>query len=95
MADAVRLSAADVVHLNPIYHYRWEEAQQAHILLYPEGLVRLNDTAAAVLGQCRTHRPVSAVIDSLAATYGDTAIEAEILEFLQICLDKGWICVCP
>ncbi|MFX5622761.1 pyrroloquinoline quinone biosynthesis peptide chaperone PqqD, partial [Acinetobacter baumannii] len=28
---------------------QWEEAQQAWVLLYPEGMVTLNDSAAAIL----------------------------------------------
>jgi len=91
MTDAVHLTAEDVVQLNPMYHYQWEEPQQAYILLYPEGLVKLNDTAAAVLGQCQTSRPISAVVEALVAAYGDSDIEADVIEFLQDCVGKGWI----
>ena len=33
-------------------HFRlqWEEAQGCHVLLYPEGMVKLNDSAALILG---------------------------------------------
>lgn len=95
MTDAPRLTVEDEVELNPMYLYRWEEPQQAHILLYPEGLVKLNDTAAAILGQCQTRRPVRAVIDSLAAAYGASDIEADVIDFLRTCLGKGWIRVNP
>jgi pyrroloquinoline quinone biosynthesis protein D len=91
MTDAIHLTAQDFVELNPMYHYQWEEPQQAYILLYPEGLVKLNDTAAAVLGHCLDSRPVSAVIDALAASYADADIAADVIEFLQDCVGKGWI----
>jgi pyrroloquinoline quinone biosynthesis protein D len=95
MTDAARLNVGDAVQLNPMYQYRWEEPQQAYILLYPEGLVKLNDTAAAVLGYCLTSRTVSEVIDALTATYDATGIEEDVIEFLQDCAAKGWIRVNP
>ena len=31
---------------------QWEPAQEAHVLLYPEGMVKLNGSAAAILSRC-------------------------------------------
>ena len=31
---------------------RWEPAQEAHVLLYPEGMVKLNGSAGAILSRC-------------------------------------------
>ena len=91
MTETVSLTVEDVVELNPMFMYRWEEAQQAHILLYPEGVVKLNETAAAVLGQCQTRRPISAVIESLVTAYGAQDIDADVIDFLLTAQDKGWI----
>lgn len=33
--------------INPLFLFRWEQTQQAYVLLYPEGVVKLNDTARA------------------------------------------------
>ena len=33
--------------LGGTFRLQWEEAQQAYVLLYPEGMVELGDTAAA------------------------------------------------
>jgi PqqA peptide cyclase len=38
-------------------------------LLYPEGVLLVNDTAAAVLGHCDGTRPVDAIVARLAAEY--------------------------
>ncbi|PPS58457.1 pyrroloquinoline quinone biosynthesis peptide chaperone PqqD [Pantoea sp. BRM17] len=29
------------------YRLQWEAAQQSHVVLYPEGMAKLNETAAA------------------------------------------------
>ncbi len=91
MTDSVRLQSDDVVEINPMYLYRWEEPQQAHVLLYPEGVVKLNETAAAILGHCRDSQPVSAVVDALVTLYGTHEVEDDVRDFLHTALDKGWI----
>ena len=32
---------------------QWEPAQEAHVLLYPEGMVKLNGSAGAILSALR------------------------------------------
>lgn len=93
MSDTPRLTLGDIVELNPIYLYRWEEPQQSHVLLYPEGLVKLNDSAGAILGQCQTARSIAEVVDALANAYGVNDIEGDVLDFLQTALEKGWVVV--
>jgi pyrroloquinoline quinone biosynthesis protein D len=35
------------------FRLQWEPAQQAHVLLYPEGMVKLNGSAGEILKRCR------------------------------------------
>jgi pyrroloquinoline quinone biosynthesis protein D len=35
--------------LKPIFRLQWEPAQNAHVLLYPEGMVKLNQSAGEIL----------------------------------------------
>ena len=48
---------SDVVkpHLVPKFRvgfrFQWEPAQNAYVLLYPEGMVRLNGSAGAILSE--------------------------------------------
>ena len=39
----------DMVKIGPQFRLQWEEAQQMYVLLYPEGMVQLSDTAADVV----------------------------------------------
>ncbi len=86
-----RLQASDVVELSPSYHFRWEEPQQAHVLLYPEGIVKLNETAASILERCRDGRSIAAVADDLAQDYGGADLRPDVLNFLEIAYAKGWV----
>jgi pyrroloquinoline quinone biosynthesis protein D len=86
-----RISPDDVVELNPNYHFRWEEPQQAHVLLYPEGIVKLNQTAAAILESCTGSSSVAAGTAELARRYKRRDLAAEVLKFLEVAHAKGWI----
>lgn len=79
--------------LSPHYVFRWEASQEAHILLYPEGLIKLNPAAAEILKRCDGNRsPADIVADLIAAFPGqDEAIARDTHAFLAAALDKGWL----
>ncbi len=85
------LQANDVVDLHPSYHFRWEEAQKAHVLLYPEGIVKLNESAAEIIEACLGGCQVAVIIDELSARYGGQEIKKDVLKFLEVAHAKGWI----
>ena len=90
--DAERqLRPDDVVEVNPNYHFRWEEPQQAHVLLYPEGIVKLNETAAAILECCSGGRSIAAVAAELSDRYGGANLGSDVLKFLEVSHAKGWV----
>ena len=79
--------------LSPHYVFRWEASQDAFIMLYPEGLIKLNPSAGEILKRCNGHCSVSAIIADLQATFPGT--DAEIADharaFLGIAHSKGWL----
>lgn len=72
------------------YRLQWEDAQQAYVLLFPEGMVTLNDSAAEILRYCDGTRGAHAVAAALAERFGEEVRE-DVHEFLQIAWDKGWL----
>ena len=86
-----RLRPEDVVELNPNFHFRWEEPQQAHVLLYPEGIVKLNETAAAILERCADGRSIAGVAAELSEHYGGAKLGSDVLKFLEVAHAKGWV----
>lgn len=86
-----RLRPEDVVELNPNFHFRWEEPQQAHVLLYPEGIVKLNETAASILERCTDGRSIAAVAADLSRRYGEANLSLDVLNFLEVAHAKGWV----
>jgi pyrroloquinoline quinone biosynthesis protein D len=74
-------------------HFRlqWEEAQQAYVLLYPEGMVELNDTAADVLTRCNGSASLAQIIADLQQQFPEDDIAADVREFLEEAYANGWV----
>jgi pyrroloquinoline quinone biosynthesis protein D len=93
MSTAV-LRGSHVYRLRPGWRLQWEESQQRHVLLYPEGMVQLNDSAGAILTQLDGQRDVDGVIEALEARYPEApsgAIAQDVRDFLVDATQQGWI----
>jgi coenzyme PQQ biosynthesis protein PqqD len=70
---------------------RYDEVREEHMLLVPEGVVRLNPTAAEVLELCDGHRSLEEIIDALSARYGGADLSADVRELLAALTGKGLV----
>jgi pyrroloquinoline quinone biosynthesis protein D len=70
---------------------QWEPAQQAHVLLYPEGMVKLNDSAGAIMSRCDGVRTVADIVADLERTYGTTGLAGDVRAFVALALEKRWL----
>ncbi len=70
---------------------QWEAAQEAHVLLYPEGMVRLNGSAGAILSRCDGVRTVAQIVAELERTYGASGLAADVHAFVTLALEKQWL----
>ncbi len=77
--------------LNPLFRLQWERAQNAHVLLYPEGMVKLNQSAAEILKRCDGTRSLNAVIAELESAFGATGIGDEVRAFVAQARSRGWL----
>lgn len=87
------LSLSDeCIVLNNRYRIQWEEAQNCHVLLYPEGLVRLSHSAHEILSRCREPITVQQLIDDLQEAFpnADTLAD-DVREFVQHALEQEWV----
>lgn len=79
--------------LSPHYVFRWEASQDAHILLYPEGLIKLNPAAAEILKRCDGSRTADDIVADLDAAFPGQpeAIAHDAGAFLDMAYNKGWL----
>jgi pyrroloquinoline quinone biosynthesis protein D len=77
--------------LSRLFRMQWEEAQASYVLLYPEGMVKLNQSAAEILKRCDGQRDVPAIVDDLEQAFGVGTQPADVDDFLQAANERGWI----
>lgn len=73
------------------FRFQWEPAQNAHVLLYPEGMVTLNESAAEVLRRCDGERTVKEVLEDLHRSFPGADLDDDVRELLAEARDRGWI----
>lgn len=76
------------------FRFQWEPAQGCHVLLYPEGMVKLNRSAGEILARCDGRTTVAAIVADLAKTFAmdDAAgLEADVRAFFAMAAERNWI----
>lgn len=92
MTENNTLEPRDRPKLNPKYLLRWEKSQNAYILLYPEGVIKLNQSASEILKRCTGGMSVDDIIAELSGLFIDAPdITQSIYKFLENSYAKGWI----
>jgi pyrroloquinoline quinone biosynthesis protein D len=77
--------------LSRLFRMQWEETQNNYVLLYPEGMVKLNQSAAEILKRCDGQHSVPAIVDDLEQTFGASGLKDDVDDFLLAANERGWI----
>tara|TARA_B100000575_G_C23100676_1_gene635021 strand:+ start:1104 stop:1391 length:288 start_codon:yes stop_codon:yes gene_type:complete len=78
--------------VNPQYRLQFEEAQGCYVLLFPEGLIRLSDSAAAILEGCQEGTTFKILVQDLNKAFpGVDGLEDDVRAFLEDALQQDWI----
>jgi pyrroloquinoline quinone biosynthesis protein D len=73
------------------FRLQWEPAQNCYVLLYPEGMVKLNDSAGEILKRCDAQRNVTAIVTDIEYTHSLKGIAADVLAFVELAGKKQWL----
>ena len=81
----------ELPRLSRRFRLQYEDAQQAWVLLYPEGMVRLNESAAEILRRCDGTQTVDGIVQDLERQYAVQGIAGQVQDLLQEGMRRGWI----
>jgi pyrroloquinoline quinone biosynthesis protein D len=73
------------------FRLQWEPVQNAHVLLYPEGMVRLNGSAGEILRRCNAERTIAEIVTDLEQAFGATGLNDDVMAFVSMALEKKWL----
>ncbi len=79
------------IKFSPLHRLQWEEAQQKDVILYPEGMVELNQSSAEILKLCDGTRNLAQIVADLEQKFATKGLANDITAFLEVALKNGWI----
>jgi coenzyme PQQ biosynthesis protein PqqD len=70
---------------------QYDDVREEHLLLVPEGAVRLNPTAAAVLELCDGKRSLDEIVGTLSERYEGADLRDDVLGLVSGLTQKGLV----
>jgi pyrroloquinoline quinone biosynthesis protein D len=70
---------------------RYDDVREEHVLLIPEGVVRLNPSAAEVLELCDGERSLDDIVGALTARYEGSDLRDDVLELVDAMARRGLV----
>jgi pyrroloquinoline quinone biosynthesis protein D len=68
---------------------RYDEVREEHLLLVPEGAVRLNPTAAEVLGLCDGERSLEDIVVMMTERYRGSDVSDDVRGLVDAMTERG------
>ena len=89
--DAIEKSARPL--LDRRFRLQWEDAQNAHVLLYPEGMIKLNTSAGEILKRCDGRATIAEITASLEETFATGGLSGDVVAFVEMAVHNRWLTV--
>ena len=88
----MRVNQTDIYAIALHHRFQWEEAQSCYVILFPEGMVKLNGGAGEVLNLVNGLRTVADIVTELKAKFSDAPdLEHDIIGMLELAIEKAWL----
>ena len=85
------LAATSQPRIGHGFRLQWEPAQDCHVLLYPEGMVKLNQSAGEILKRCDGQRDLAAIVADLETAFSAGGLEPDVRAFVEIAAKQRWL----
>ena len=79
------------IRINPNFQFQWEEKQNCYVLLYPEGMVQLNQSAGEILNLCDGSSNIENINKTLCEKFEVEDLTKDITVFLIEAKNRNWI----
>jgi len=73
------------------FRLQWEAAQNVHVLLYPEGMIKLNASAAEILKRCNGEATIGQITADLERAFATSGLSSDVIAFVAMALENQWL----
>ena len=86
------VNQTDIYAIALHHRFQWEEAQSCYVILFPEGMVKLNGGAGEVLNLVDGKRTVADIVLALTVKFSDVPdLAQDIIGMLDLAIEKAWL----
>ena len=89
--DAIGAAARPAIERG--FRLQWEAAQNAHVLLYPEGMIKLNGTAGEIMKRCDGRATIAEITADLEQAFATSGLCGDVMAFIAMAREKQWLAV--
>ena len=87
----MNINREKTIVFSPLHRLQWEEAQDCYVILYPEGIVKLNPSAAEILKLCEDKPCFDELVQAIENKFETTGLADDVAEFVEDAMQKGWV----
>lgn len=73
------------------FRFQWEPAQKSHVLLYPEGMKVLSESAAEIIQLIDGSSSVATIVAALEKKFPEADLRDDVHEFIATAINEGWM----
>ena len=77
--------------VNHGFRLQWEQAQGCHVLLYPEGMVKLNGSAGEIMKRCDGEKSVADIVAELESAFAVQGLTKDVMGFIEMAGKQRWL----
>ncbi len=85
------MESTDVPKLANGYRFQWEPAQNSHVLLYPEGMKVLSESAAAIIELINGTDTIEQIVATLEKKFPEADLRQDVIDFMTTSCAEGWL----
>ena len=86
------IHSTDIYKIAAHHRFQWEKAQNCYVILFPEGMVKLNGGAGEILNLVNGESTVTLITESLIKKFpGTPSLGKDIVGMIEMALEKTWI----
>ena len=88
---SIELKNETILEIVPTFRVQWEEVQNCYVVLYPEGMVKLSQSAGEIMKRIDGEKSVIDIIDDISNTFDGADVKEDVMKFLEVVYGNGWI----
>jgi pyrroloquinoline quinone biosynthesis protein D len=85
------IDGASIPAVDRRFRLQWEAAQNAHVLLYPEGMIKLNASAGEILKRCDGKATLADITANLEKAFEASGLSGDVFAFIAMAVEKKWV----